>query len=240
MEQLKLSFELKKSILPRELDRLLVSFFKASIQNYSSELFEMLYNKNSSIIKTYTFGYYLPDARFQENSIQLSNNNFTVFFSDADLGELIHFYNAFKLMKFKEYPVNNNSMKLISLTTQKRQKITDSEIVIKMQGSLIARRHNSENNTDRYYTYNEDDFGTVVKENVRCFLEKTRIPVSLEGFSITPVKGKKVVVPVFGRNTDASIGIYKLTGKPELLNLLYFAGIGSRRSEGHGKFEVLL
>lgn len=41
------------------------------------------------------------------------------------------------------------------------------------------------------------------------------------------------------RYTDQSIGIYKLTGNPELLNLLYAAGLGSRRSEAHGKFSVL-
>ena len=35
--------------------------------------------------------------------------------------------------------------------------------------------------------------------------------VSTEGFSIAPIKGKKVVVPVFGRNTDANLGIYKIT-----------------------------
>ena len=29
-------------------------------------------------------------------------------------------------------------------------------------------------------------------------------------------------------------------GKPELLNYLYLAGMGSRRSEGHGKFEILM
>lgn len=240
MEQLKLSFELEKAELPRELDRLLISFLKASIKNYSLDLFEMLYDKNNSVIKTYTFGYYLPNARFCGNSIGLDRKNFTLFFSDANLGEFIHFYNAFKLMKAKVYPVNNNFMKLISITTQKKEKITDSEIVVKMQGSLIARRHNSEDNTDKYYSYDENDFGTVIKENVRCFLEKTGISVSDEGFSITPVKGKTVVVPVFGRNTNANIGIYKLTGKPELLNLLYAAGMGSRRSEGHGKFEVLL
>ena len=58
-------------------------------------------------------------------------------------------------------------------------------------------------------------------------------------FPFRLLKGKKVVVPVFGRNTDASIGIYKLSGSCRLLNILYLAGIGVRRSEGHGKFEII-
>ena len=54
------------------------------------------------------------------------------------------------------------------------------------------------------------------------------------------VCSKKVVVNCFGRKIDANIGIYKITGNPELLNILYQSGIGSRRSEGHGKWEVLM
>lgn len=240
MEQLKLTFELEHPNLPKELDRLLVSFLKASIQNYSPELYERLYDKNQSIMKTYSFSYYLPDAEFKGNTIQLGAKSFVLFFSDADLGEFLHFFNAFKLMRHKDYPVINNSMRLISIVTQKRTKIKDSEIVVKMQSSLIARRHNSENNTDKYYTYDQEEFGEVIKENIRFFLEKTRIPVTDEGFSIMPVKGKKAIVPIFGRNTDANIGIYKLTGSPELLNVLYLAGLGARRSEGHGKFDILM
>lgn len=240
MFQLKLMFKLENNVLPKELDRLLVSFLKASVQNYSEELFERLYSKEKSIIKTYTFSYYLPGAKFKNEGIQLSQNEFTMFFSDADLGELIHFFNAFKLMKFKNHPIKNNTMQLSSVMTQQRQEIKDSEIVVKMLSSLIVRNHNCEDNTDTYYTYNQEGFCETVRENVKVFLEKLNIQISMDDFSIMPVKGKKAVVPVFGRNTDANLGIYKLTGNPKLLNILYSSGLGVRRSEGHGKFDILL
>ena len=60
-----------------------------------------------------------------------------------------------------------------------------------------------------------------------------------DDFSIQAIKGKKVVIPVFGRNTDASLGIFKLKGSVALLNVLQRSGIGVRRSTGNGKFEVL-
>lgn len=239
MEQLKLLFELENPVLPKELDRLFVSFLKAAVQSYSQEWFEQLYDKSRSIIKNYTFSYYLPNAKFSADRILLGEKHFTMFFSDCNLGELILFLNAFKTMQYKNYPLSGNTMRLNEIKLQQRKKITDTEIVVKMQSSLIARKHCSENNTDYYYTYNQPEFGVTVKENVRVFLEKSGISVSCEEFSIVAVKGKKAVVPVFGRNTDTNLGIYKLTGKPELLNLLYLAGIGARRSEGHGKFEVL-
>ena len=103
----------------------------------------------------------------------------------------------------------------------------------------MVRKHEAQDNSDVYYIYNHPDFGKTLKKNVEIFLEKLEIPLSTEGFSIVPIKGKKIVADIFGRKTDANIGIYKLTGSPQLLNLLYQSGMGSRRSEGHGKFEVI-
>ena len=70
-------------------------------------------------------------------------------------------------------------------------------------------------------------------------LQKQNLKYQLDDFQIVPIKAKKVVAKVFGRPTNASIGIFKLTGSVELLNYLYTAGLGSRRSEGHGKFAII-
>ena len=224
MIQLTLEFQLEKPELPVEYERVVVSFLKAASSNYSKEMFERLYDKSKSIIKTFTYSVYLPGA----------------FFSDADMRQTIEWFNSFQLMRMKKYPLNNNSMQLISVKSQNRKDIVDSELVIKMQSPLIVRQHNSDTNRDEYYTYDSKEFADKVKENVSVFLQRVNIDVSMDGFSLLPVKGKKVVVNCFGRKIDANIGIYKITGNPELLNILYQSGIGSRRSEGHGKWEVLM
>lgn len=108
-----------------------------------------------------------------------------------------------------------------------------------MLSPLIVRRHDAENNKDTYYTCEMDGFQEALKENTAFLIDKMNLPVSAENFSIQTVKGRKVVVPVFGRNTDASLGVFKLTGSVQLLNVLLLAGLGARRSEGHGKFEVI-
>lgn len=240
MFQLKLTFKLENKLLPRELDRLLVSFLKASAENYSEIFFESLYAERKSIIKPYTFSCYLPGATFKATNIILNKDEFIMFFSNADLAQMIQFLNAFKLMKFKPYPMNRNAMTLFALSMQQMPEIKDSEIVVKMQSSLIVRRHDVADNADTYFTYDQDGFCDAVKENVKLSLERLGIFISVNEFSILPVKAKKAVVPVFGRNTDSNLGIYKITGTPQLLNVLYSLGIGARRSEGHGKFEVLL
>lgn len=240
MQQFKLCFKLENNIIPKDLDRLLVSFLKASAQNYSLDFFESIYDKSKSIVKPFTFSTYLPGAKFLNDKILLDESYFNMFFSSADLSHSIHFFNAFRLMKSKKYPMNSNSMKLASVGIQQKRAITDSEVVIKMQSPLIVRRHNSDNNTDIYYTLYQEEFGEALKENVNYLAEKLSWQVSTENFSITPIKGKKVVKNIFSRPVDGNIGIYKLTGTPELLNLLYMAGIGVRRSSGNGNFTVIL
>ena len=142
--------------------------------------------------------------------IKLSMNKFTITFSDADMSELLMFFNAFSLMKYKIFHMNKNSMKLMSVKAKKLREIEENEMVIKMQSSLVARKHNSDNNTDNYYTYESQKFPEIVKENLRIFLQKVNMERNINDFSITPLKGKKVVARIMGRSVDANIGIYRL------------------------------
>ena len=239
MFQISLRFRLDKPELPKDTDRLIVSFFKASIQQYRPELFQKLYNKDRSVIKTYTFSLYLPGAVFEKGVIKLTKPEFTVFFSDADEGELLHFYNAFKRMKWIAYPMSQNSMTLELLRIQKRNVITDREVVIKMQSSLIVREHDPNENKDTYFSVGQPGFEEAFVRNTEVMLDKLGVDMSTDGFYIAPIKAKKVVVDVFSRKTDASVGVFKLCGDPELLNFLYLTGLGVRRGAGHGKFEIL-
>lgn len=239
MYQYKLTFELENNWLPRETDRLTVSFLKASAQAYSPDFYERLYDKGRSVIKGYTFSYYLPGAKFAKEKIELAGNTFSLFFSDADQQELLMFFNGFQLMKHKKYPMNGNSMTLVSIRMQLLPDIREEEIIVRMLSPLIVRRHNPEDNTDIYYTCETEGFEQALRENIAVFLERMGMDIAAEGFSIQTVKGKKIVVPVFGRSTDASLGIFKLTGSCRLLAILYQAGLGARRSEGHGKFDVI-
>lgn len=239
MTELKLEFQLENPELPVDLDKVILSFLKASIENYSQDLFEKLYNKRQSVVKMCCWSCYLPQAQFASDRTRLGMNKFTINFSDADIGELVMFFNAFSLMKYKTFHMNRNSMKLMSVKTKRLREIEETEIIVKMQSSLVARKHNSDDNTDIYYTCDDPEFPEIVKENLRIFLQKVNIERNINDFSITPVKGKKVVARIMERYVDTSIGIYKITGHPRLLELLYAAGIGTRRSEGHGKFEII-
>ena len=123
MFHFKLQFKLERSFLPKDMDRLMVSFLKAATMNYDEELYNHLYDKTKSIIKTYTYSYYLPGAKFKADRIELNKNEFSLFFSDSNQAELLHFFNAFQQMKFKKYPISDNSMQLVSIYVQNQKRI---------------------------------------------------------------------------------------------------------------------
>ena len=175
MTELKLEFLLEEPEIPAEVDRLLLSFLKASVEKYSPELFEKLYTKKQSVMKTYCWSCYLPGARFAADKIYLKENRFMVTFSDADMGELFEFFNAFQLMRNIEYPMGGNSMKLREVKAKKIPEIKESELIIKMQSSLLARKHDPENNTDIYYTCEDPEFSDTLKDNLKFFLNKNPV-----------------------------------------------------------------
>ena len=84
-------------------------------------------------------------------------------------------------------------------------------------------------------------FGILRSDKGECkiLFGEAGTSLSMENFSVTPVKAKKIVARVWRRPIDATIGILKLTGSPELLNFLYASALGSRRSEGHGLWDII-
>lgn len=239
MFNIKLTFELENTLLPKDMERLVVSFLKAAIEKEDKELFEKLFNKLENRTKSYCFSLYLPGARFRKDGIALGKNCFNVIFSDADAEQLLAFYNAFIGMKFKSYPIRGNGMKLTYVTIIRMKEIEESEIIIKMLSPLMVRQHDEGNNKDKYLIYSDEGFAENVKQNIIYQLKKMNVDLNVDSFSIEPIKCRKVVVPTFGKLQDATLGIFKLKGEAKLLNFLYNSGIGSRRSEGRGKWELI-
>ena len=82
MTELKLEFELENAELPIDYDKVILSFMKAAIENFSPDLFDRLYNKRESVMKTYCWTCYLPHAQFTSDTIKLGANKFMLTFSD--------------------------------------------------------------------------------------------------------------------------------------------------------------
>lgn len=233
--------ELVKPELPKDFHPVFVSLIKSSLSSYDEKFFDMFYKNCDSIAKKFTFGVRMNCPNFVGNVIQLGGNVISFTLSTADMKEAMILYNAILKNKLKEFPLEHqNSMKIMAVKILPHNKINANEIVIKMLSPMVLREHNCETNIDRYIDCTCEDFADAAKKIVQAQLSIFAMDESLlHGFTIVPVIPKKTVVTAFKYHIDVSLGVYKLTGQPELLNFLYHAGIGSRRSQGFGMFEVL-
>lgn len=223
---LRLEFELEKNELPINYREAVISFFKKSIESYSKELFENIYDKKNNISKSYTYSVYLPNPVFKDN-ILLLNNFFYIKFSTYDYKDLIIYYNAFLKQKHKKFSLNNNSIRLISLSFIKIKEPKTEEINIKMMSPLVIRDHDINSNKDNYILYNDKNFNEILNRN------------NGYKFYIEPIAPKKTIIKIFDLYIPANLGIYKLKSDLETLDKLTLGGIGSKRNMGFGHFKVL-
>jgi|Deesub1362A_J573_1020465.scaffolds.fasta_scaffold01513_13 CRISPR-associated endoribonuclease Cas6 len=93
-----------------------------------------------------------------------------------------------------------------------------------------------------YYSPFESEFSNLVRENLH---KKCRAYFGEEcagQFAIEPervAKRDEKIILYKGTVIKAWMGVYRLSGTPELLKLAYDAGIGSKNSQGFGCFELL-
>lgn len=235
--QLRLKFLLAQPFLPKQTDRLFVSFIKKAAKN--AGLFEEMFGTNRS--KTFCFSCYLPNPKYIEDKILLSDCCFSVTFSDYSKPDILRLYNGFLRLKDTFYPVAGlNTMMLESISLDRRVKIRTDAVVIKMLSPLIVRKHDVEKNKDTYLAYSDPEFSAILKKNTEHLIKKLGLSFSLDGFSVFPVHCKAVPLRTFSSSTLGNFGLFQLTGSPALLNFLYEAGLGSRRNAGRGKFEICL
>ncbi len=239
--QILIKLELNKPELPKDFRPFFVSFIKSNLSDYGEEFFDEFYKNRDNIMKKFTFGVRMNRPKFVGNVIQLGGNVISFTLSTADMKEAMILYNAILKNKLKGFPLEHqNSMKIMAVKILPHNKINSNEILIKMLSPMVLREHSRETNIDRYVDCTCEDFADMAKKIVQAQLSIFAMDGNLlHGFTIVPVMPKKTVVTAFKYHIDVSLGVYKLTGQPELLNFLYHAGIGSRRSQGFGMFEVL-
>lgn len=92
---------------------------------------------------------------------------------------------------------------------------------------MIVRDHNQETRRDYYYSFeNTEKFNEYLRINILEQMKSENLDSSLlEGFSIKPINARKAVIKVYEYSIECSLGTFNITGKQELLNYLYKAGM---------------
>ena len=251
--RIKLHFELENKIIPKDYRILILSFIKNNLEKNFNESYKEIYGEKPTV-KFFTFSVYLPKPKIEKEKIELDRNYFNVLFSIYDNKQFIEFYNSFNSMINKEkenkensYPLKNNKMELKNITMVNEKNIMSNRVRIKFLSPLVLRNHKEKiinkkrKGKDIYFDFNDSDFNEQINYSVSRLIKDLKLNGVNSNIKLKPYNNlaRKTVVSFKNILINSSIGEYILEGDSELLNILYKTGIGSRRSEGFGMFEVI-
>jgi CRISPR-associated endoribonuclease Cas6 len=190
-------------------------------------------------MKPFTFGVYLPKPQFTESTINLNTTEITLNFSTSEAKLGIYFYNSLVKKRFEPFPLpGGNQLLLKRVILIKEKRISSSEAVFKTLSPFLVRLHHQMTNEDEYLTRDHNMLVSQTEIIIGVMLEK--LTGKKERVDFMPVKlNKAILIKHFGMIVDGNTGVFKLTGRPEVLEFIYRVGIGSRRSEGFGLLEVI-
>lgn len=250
--RIKLHFKLENNIIPKDYRILILSFIKYSLKKNFKESYKEIY-ESKPIMKFFTFSVYLPKPKIEKDKIELDKNYFNAVFSIYDNKRFIEFYNSFNSMIIKNenkeysYPLKDNKMRLKNITMLNEKIISSNRAIIKFLSPLVLRKHEEiainekRKGKDIYFDFNDSDFNEQINYSVSRLIKDLKLNGVNWNIKLKPYNNlaRKTVVSFKNILINSSIGEYILEGDSELLNILYKTGIGSRRSEGFGMFEVI-
>lgn len=229
--RLKLVFELENNRLDIQYRKSIISWIKHALENYDESLYKQIYQNNNK--KTFTFSTILSKPQFKKEEIIMQDNKFSVVFSAYNYLYALHLYNSFLKQKYQKYSLYQNSMTLMNIILIPEKEIIENTIKIKMSSAMVVRNHDRETLKDIYYAFNKEGFEKYLKINIEEQLQAENIDIKLlEEFKITPIQAKKIIIPVYEKMIECSIGTFEIQGNKTLLNYLYRAGIGAKKAMG--------
>ena len=204
--------------------RSILSFIKKSLEDYSEDEYKKFYNQRDNIMKPFSFSVFFKDSQFQGENIIVHSKTMEVNFSTSDYHAGIVLYNAFNHQKNEKFSLYQNSMTLKNLILLPEKEIKEEQVIIKFLSPLVVR--NRQEKKDYYYSYEQDEFLDTLKLNIKIQLQISDLPEDIvENLKLEPIKAKKVIVKFYEKKMETSIGVFQLSGNPELLNYLYKTGM---------------
>lgn len=241
--QINLELNLYNNVLELDYRKYIISLIKESLSRYDNELYLDWYNNKDTNIKPFTFSVYLPNPKFdwKGDKIELNNNFIKVCFKMPNSPYFIRLYNALRQRceAKEEFKLKNNSMTLKRLSVEKIPLIFEDRVIIQMNSPVIARFHSKEDNKNKYYYSNDIEFNETLKINIQNVINKFGLDISLDNFEMKSIKTSNTVIKLYDNSVAGSLGIFELSGTPELINFLNQYGIGSLRSSGFGSFKII-
>lgn len=232
--RLKLIGNLEKGILPLDYRRGFASLLKEAIRRSSVHRYRRFYFRHH-VLKPFTFSVFFPQLK----GTAPSNKNLEVgsevilYFStwDSELGVAI--YNS--LLSISEYPLFEDRFRRKKLLLLPNLVISQEKVVF---GTMAPVLINTRGKADSYLLPGDEGFEEgvefAVQEVSRAFLERPDVKVKFR-----PLFHRRKVVHHYAMCMQGFVGVFELEGPPQVLNLLYYVGLGMRRSQGFGMLKLV-
>ncbi len=242
--RIKIEIETECEELPIDYRGKFLSYVKSAFADYSPELFAALY-ENGSQPKSFCFSiFFVPEVEIGKDGIALHSKRFVVWFTSPDILMGVHLTNAFMIRRYKWFPLAdcNNTLRVLSISNVQERPITGNSILFKTLSPIVIRDHNKETSRDWYYTFEDDAFEEIWKRNLKTELQdkfNRNVDNDISALQMRPIHMKKTVVKNYGIYIPCTIGSFVLEGEKYLLEYLYKAGMGSKRSIGFGCLDIV-
>ncbi len=220
-----------------------MSLIKESLKPGGDEtaIYQKYYgDKKENIQKPFTFSVQIP-AEKQENGFFLLREDWLRFyFSSCDPVFLIHVYNGLVGLK-KNYPLfQGYGIEVKQFHLQKEVMIDSEDVLFKTCSPFLVRDIEDKRGSGFISCDNENFEKNLFysAENLcKNFIGKDYV-LKPEQFEILPVKCKADIMHHYGGEIGTT-GIIKIKAPQEVLQLIYDAGLGAKRSQGFGMMEVI-
>ena len=241
--RLRFEFTVTNNEIPLDYRRIIISFFKKSLEKNGEDTILKYYRGKDPIQKDFTFSVYFDSPVFKKDIIEIKNNSMIINFSTSNYETGVDFYNSMiKMMNYAFEFKDNNYIILKNIVSIKERLTSSDSVLVKTLSPILIREHNKDSNYDNYLLISDDNFQNQIKQTLLNIVNKKDIDITkddLESFEIIDInKSKEVKVLYYGHKVNGNIGKFLLKGKPTIINYLIQSGIGSRTSSGFGMIEI--
>ena len=243
-------------VIPSDYRRNILSLIKEAINPGQSgtDVFKKYYSKDR-ILKPFTFSvsFKTDQTNNAKGMIHLAEPRINLHFSASDPVFLIYVYNGLVQLK-KDYPLFAGLKAKVGHFNLEQQKILrQHEIIFSTFSPILVRDTGKGRKTQNYLTAESPVFMDRLYHSVRYMCGRLLdgdYKLAQNDFYAEFLNFKTVRINHYYKNKDApqdskkeliaaTTGTIKIKAPANVLQLIYDAGIGAKRSQGFGMLEVL-
>jgi CRISPR-associated endoribonuclease Cas6 len=218
-----------------------VSFFKKALEGTP---FEKLYERK--LTKPFSFSVYFPMEKIEGDKVILKSGQFKLIFSSLDSRIFSYIYLAFGKYTDKYYIWRDFKFKFLKSEGEKtKPRIENNGMLVKTISPVyLEEKVNGKVNAILPPSMDEDNFWDKLKEFNEKFNRIQEKLITIYGIDYKPVfifpldVKTKIIKLNYRRKNSAKFitfaGKLFIKGDPQILEILYYKGLGLKTGEGFG------